>query len=97
MEELFGSDDDEVYPPAARSPGAASSILESAHLDVGNMESGFWGPSADPRRGPGNSETRKLEFDEYPLENLYTWKHGIWNLVSMLQGCPPPPPLALYG
>ena len=60
------------------------------------MESGCWGPSADPRRGPGNSETRKLEFDEYPLENLYTWKHGIWNLVSMVQGCPPPPPLALW-
>ena len=44
------------------------------------MESGFWDPSADPRRGPGNSETRNLEFaEEYPgVCTLGNMESGFW-------------------
>jgi len=44
------------------------------------MESGFWDPSVDPRRGPGNSETRNLEFaEEYPgVCTLRNMESGLW-------------------
>jgi hypothetical protein len=42
---------------------------------------GFWDPSADPRRGPGNSETRNLEFaEEYPgVYTLGNMESGFWH------------------
>ena len=46
---------------------------------LGNMKSGFWGPSADPRRGTGNSEIWNLEFG-FPCCKVAP---------------PPPPPRAL--
>jgi hypothetical protein len=54
---------------------------------LGNMESGFWRPSADPRRGPGNSETRNLEFAISYLEEF--------GFPCCKVAPPPPPPRAL--
>ena len=46
---------------------------------LGNMESGFWGPSADPQRGP---ETRKIGI--WILQRSIPWR--ICTLGNMLHG-----------
>ena len=57
------------------------SILESAHMESRNLDTGnSMVATADPQRGLGNSETRKLEFaKEYPVIcTLGNMESGIW-------------------
>ena len=60
---------------------------------LGNMKSGFWGPSADLRRGTGNSETRNLDLIGFPWRICTQLE--TWNLEFGFPCCkvaPPPPP-----